>query len=474
MLRCLLQLRRGLASATDDGPDRRLSAAAGRRIGCLFVVVALVLTVVVMGALSKALDVAANPRQHARSPRHTNATSIAAAQPPREPFCTTAADPRSKKHKLVSQPATETALPGTWYAVDDGCALGHMAKDVATLSFLALRQPIRGIIFLHPCATKAEWDKAAVLGAAASSASTGSLFQTVLAPLFQAAVNLSHHHQSTAQPLRVHFAADFAATDTLCYDRVLFRSTQWRWFGPIGARESIVASQQYQHSLAQTVGATVDGAAAPADARSRIRVLVVDRTRTRRWVNVTGLASRLRSVLPPILFTEIDVVVLERESLASQVGRLRRADITIAAHGAALALAGLAMRGAGGSGILEVFPPSFRYLIFEELALSAGIHYRSLSAGATRHRPVASGTCAECAVRQSPAVLAAALTERDALRALNGWSGCKNCDLYWDDGLVDAIATAVTDMARAIWFRRAGEALGSGDGLSVRDLDRRA
>jgi hypothetical protein len=267
MLRCLLQLRRGLASATDDGPDRRLSAAAGRRIGCLFVVVALVLTVVVMGALSKALDVAANPRQHARSPRHTNATSIAAAQPPREPFCTTAADPRSKKHKLVSQPATETALPGTWYAVDDGCALGHMAKDVATLSFLALRQPIRGIIFLHPCATKAEWDKAAVLGAAASSASTGSLFQTVLAPLFQAAVNLSHHHQSTAQPLRVHFAADFAATDTLCYDRVLFRSTQWRWFGPIGARESIVASQQYQHSLAQTVGATVDGAAAPADAR---------------------------------------------------------------------------------------------------------------------------------------------------------------------------------------------------------------
>jgi hypothetical protein len=473
MLRCLLQLRRGLASATDDGPDRRLSAAAGRRIGCLFVVVALVLTVVVMGALSKALDAAANPRQHARSPRHTNATSSVAAQPHREPLCTTAADPRSKKHKLVSQPATETALPGTWYAVDDGCALGHMAKDAATLSFLALRQPIRGIIFLHPCATKAEWDKAAILGATAVSHNTGSLFQTVLAPLFQTAVNLSHHDQSMA-PFRVHFAADFAAADTLCYERVLFRSNQWRWFGPIGSLESIVASQQYRNSLALRVGDTVDGAAAPADARTRIRVLIVDRTRTRRWVNVTGLASRLRSVLPPVLFTEIDVVVLERESLASQVRRLRRADITIAAHGAALALAGLAMRGAGGSGILEVFPPSFRYLIFEELELSAGIHYRSLTASATRRLPVASGTCAECAVRRSPAVPAAALTERDALRALNGLSRCKNCDLHWDDGLVYAMATAVTDMARAIWFRRAGEALGAGNGLSVRDLDRRA
>jgi hypothetical protein len=199
-------------------------------------------------------------------------------------------------------------------------------------------------------------------------------------------------------------------------------------------------------------------------------------TATRRWANVTGLAQELRLAYGAALHGGgVKVARLDSMPLRDQIALVAGADIVVAVHGAALSLAVLAARRGGTAGVVEVFPPGFRYLVFEEGARSAGLLYAAVDGavaapGVTGKCSAAAG-CSSAGYRVGPAIAAAGAAANEGsgyLRGLNGRSQCKNCDVAWSGS---DVVDAVGGMVRSVFL---GWAAAGYCGFMARDIDRRA
>jgi hypothetical protein len=363
-----------------------------------------------------------------------------------------------------------------WYVVEDGCAMGHMLKDVGAVLALhqhwsaalekqqpssgtgGLRKTIR-VQFANPCVGT---DVSAIIRTSPTTKSARhSLFDNVLRHWWAALYRFSQRTQVQARSV---IDIDFSLlpsppTSAANGPRrvIVRRSPQWRWFPPTLSAsliESFRQSAVQTYFLPRTTHLAPlappppqqqqQDASSPTDG-ALLRVTVLLRKNNRRFPDhlLIGLlheaysdivvetaeegekesASRRRYPL-----VELHHVDFETAEYPVQVLHLAsRCDVLIAAHGAALASAFFLPP---GSALIELFPPHFRYSIYQELALSTGVHYFAVE-----------GQVSSCGKRCAPLSSAASFAQMrqrnssestvsayDALRQWNGRGKCKNCD----------------------------------------------
>lgn len=343
-------------------------------------------------------------------------------------------------HSLLAQSTHPLIL---LYVVEDGCALGHLMKDVGVLLEVAALLPTGRsvaveelhIVFGNRCASRATWQL-----------SDSSLFGAILAPWWRHVIALAAELLSRGAvrtPIHVGFADEWdrwKSTHRAAIGEgsivVIRRPVRWRWF-----YQNSHAALLRNAVLLQSDGVTPHSSppgVEPSSSATITTITIIKRRKNRR-IYESGIADIAHSIAAPWRHPiigashsrpseaiRVQVVDTEGMSFVDQVRLFANTDILIAAHGAALAFT-MFMNPAYAV-VIELFPYQFGYWIYEELAMSVGLEYHIVRG----QRP--SSSCSRKAPCKAPITSMRQSTEDNlygALRAWNGHSSCKNCDVMW-------------------------------------------
>jgi len=337
-----------------------------------------------------------------------------------------------EKYTLVPEEKTPSEagsiLKGLYYWADDGCVLGHMTKDAATV-FSLLEMNILNrthqkevhVVLGNKCARR-DLQKGM------------PMFREVIVHWFRAIAS---------RGVSILSYDDVAVTDTksnmVCFEKLILRPP-WRWF------RMPQHAVKFRRDFLAYFGVAEDDTHHLFRPDRRLNLTVVRRLKNRNF-REEALAKYLGKYLSDTV--DVRVVVLESmPSYTAQIHLLATTDILVAAHGAALANS-VALRPLGG--VVELFGHNFRYLMFEELIHSLGLAYYGLEA-----REV-SGTC--CQGRPERRNHYRNVTLREAYRNMNGRKSCKNCNIAVSD---DDVLYAVRAVVASVVLQRSREShLGS-------------
>lgn len=325
------------------------------------------------------------------------------------------------------------------FVVEDGCALGHMLKDVGVVQHILRRlqqlvSTSRGastsisfyIIWANSCATRRAWNRA---HPQSSKSSSLDLFEAVIAHWWKALGVLAennNHRKDVRLVLHHLFKDEFIrqGATSLPSAMLLFRRPlHWRWFhDPASAAElrSVMLDTFLREAPKQD---------APFP---ELVVTIVKRGKNRRFPE-HSVAALLTELLAPWHASNqtrvsVSVVALETMAFQEQLAIVSRTDIFVAAHGAALANAALLQ--AGRAVVVELFPANFGYWLYHELALSIGVDYflfRGVGVSPTCRRK---GCSLQRSEKDNTKMSSNKVQQlHSTLREWNGWSRCKNCDI---------------------------------------------
>lgn len=358
--------------------------------------------------------------------------------------------------------------------LDDGCALGHLPKDVGFLvyaarQFATYRSKVeekgpggekRGqllVLFSDPCVHDLR-DNAHAAQPQRAGNEGNDLFSVAIRPQFEAAKQLIESHWgiqvSWVLSFRVLEVWDSLKADQANSDArpvpVLLRPQSWRWFAT--EQDASTVRDVLLHRVCGLSRKTTAAPAGGMESKSKVsfaplQLVIVSRRHNRRFVD-EALRSALQRHYGQLL--NVTKVSLELLPFCRQMDLLSNADVLVAAHGAALTNI-IALRPRPESIVVELFPHHFRYSLYEELARSIGATYfaweaervDSGCASKCPHRPApgidspllsSSGVNVEeeetpLADAEKPLVDNSPFSEYVALRQLNGLSRCKNCDI---------------------------------------------
>jgi hypothetical protein len=359
--------------------------------------------------------------------------------------------------------------------LDDGCALGHLPKDVGFLIYAArqlatYRSKFEGkatvgeergqllVLFSDPCVHGLRDDANAAQPQRVGSEENDP-FSVAIRPQFEAVKQLIESHWGiqvswvlSARVLEVwdSFKADQANSDTRPVP-VLLRPQSWRWFATEHDASAFrdvllhrVCGLMRSRSSAAPAGSMVSKSKVSF---APLQLVIVSRRLNRRFADEALRSALLRHYGQLLNVTRVSLELLP---FCHQMELLSNADILVAAHGAALTNV-IALRPRPESIVVELFPHHFRYSLYEELARSIGATYiaweaervDSGCASKCPHRPApgidspllsSSGVNVEeeetpLADAEKPLVDNSPFSEYVALRQLNGLSRCKNCDI---------------------------------------------
>ena len=327
---------------------------------------------------------------------------------------------KGKVHSAVVawKGADSELLNESVYLADDGCAMGHLVKDAAGAASLLLSGvSLKRIVFAHPCASAKE---------------SPSLFNTVILLWFKIAQDIAKN-----RGIELMLSYVNSLPQKSCYSRVYTR-LGWRWF--------------LERSHAEEFRAALYNRMPPSISAKGMKVMVLQRKRNRR---VLAEKEAIRYIQERLGVAEVAVVSFEDSArYVEQLALLRAVDVFVAVHGAALASI-VAMR--AGSGVVELFPHNFRYLMFEELARLCSLVYSGVEA-----KIVSPGCKKTCPIRVHN--ISGGGAHEVHIRHMMGKKICKNCDVALPP---EELYHAVKDVLLSVMLLRARR-------TNVLEVDRRA